>query len=112
MTATASKEPRRTQRRAPQNGGFTVNRTLTTRRERECHELGSAVIRLLRALSKRAEAGDLQALNELRKIDSAVALEMLRAALALNREAGYSWTEVGLAAGLSKQAAHHRWGRE
>ena len=112
MTSTAAKPARRTQTQATQNGGFTVKETLTTRRQRECHELGSAVVRLLKALSKRAEGGDLQALNELRKVDSAVALEMLRAALTLNREAGYTWTEIGLAAGLSKQAAHQRWGRE
>lgn len=65
---------------------------------------------MLRGLSRRAESGDLEALRGLHDLDRKVGLEMLRAAHGLHVQHGYSWTEIGLSCGITKQAAHGRWG--
>lgn len=72
--------------------------------------MGAGIARMVRGLSRRAEAGDLLALAELNKLDKVVALESLRAARALNVQHDVSWAEIGLALGISKRAAHGRWG--
>ncbi len=72
--------------------------------------MAAAVGRLLRALSRRAEAGDLQVVGHLRELDTQLSLELLRAVHGLHVQHGYSWAELGLAAGISRQGAQRRWG--
>jgi hypothetical protein len=93
------------------DGGFGVNTALTPKRRREASEIGGMVGRMLRALARRAESGDLEALRVLRDLEVNVQMEQLRAARGLNVQHGYSWGEIGLAIGISRQAAHHRWGQ-
>jgi len=111
MTSTAPNPPRRTRRQAPENGGFGVAVTATPRPKRDAADVGGWIARQLKFMARRAEAGDLQALAELRKLDQVLALETLRAAHGLHVQQGYSWTEIGLAAGLDRTAAFKRWGR-
>lgn len=111
MTSTAPKSAQRVRLGPTQNGGFTVNGRLTRNPDREARGTGDMIRRMVRSLSRRAEHGDLQAIVELRKLDAVVALETLRAVHALNVGHGYSWAEIGLAAGMTRQAAHQRWGR-
>lgn len=72
--------------------------------------MAQAIARMVRAMSRRAESGDLEALRELRKLEAICTLEAFRAAHALHTSHGYSWTEIGLACGMSRQGARQRWG--
>lgn len=106
----APKRPRRVRTGGPQNGDFGVNGSLTPRTERETADVAGAAARMLRALARRAEAGDLQALTHLEALSKLLQDEQLRAAHGLNLAAGYSWGEIGRACGITRQAAHQRWG--
>jgi hypothetical protein len=96
----------------PENGGFGVNPPLTPKRRREASEIGDMVARMTRALARRAEGGDLEALRALVRCELAVILAQRQAAKALHEDHGYSWGEIGLGLAISKQAAWKRWGRE
>lgn len=66
--------------------------------------------RILRAFARRVADGDVEALADLlafaKQIDRATqdAVDGLR-------EFGYSWTEIGHRAGITKQTAQERWGK-
>lgn len=92
-------------------GGNGVKDRLAAKRPREAAEVAAAAARMMRALSRRAEAGDVQALVCLRDLDRTLGLEQLRAAHGLNVQHDYSWAEIGLACGISRQAAFQRWGK-
>lgn len=111
MTAMAPTEEQRAGAGSVPGGGNGANRSLTPKRQRDAAEVASAAARMLRALSRRAEAGDVQALVCLRDLDRTMGLEQLRAAHGLNVQHGYSWAEIGLACGISRQAAFQRWGK-
>jgi hypothetical protein len=110
MASMAPNGVRGTGHQARENGGSAVTPEVTTRRQREASEVGAAVARMIRGLSRRAESGDVLALAELVKLDRVVALEQLRAAHALNATMDYSWSQIALALGMSKRAVYARWG--
>ena len=110
MTAMDRKPAGRTRTRPSQNGGFSVNQTLTPRAPVETTKYGEAMHRMTRSLLHRAEAGDLEALTELTTLRRLVTYCLSGAAQALNGTHGYSWSEIGRAAGITKQAAAKRWG--
>lgn len=89
-----------------------VNKRLTPKRPREAPEISDAIRRMMRSLAGRAASGDLQALTELYDLKGDLSVYMAMAALALNQSHGYTWFEIGRAAGMTKQAAHARWGAE
>lgn len=80
--------------------------------EREAAELGAMVARMLTALARRAEGGDLEGLVELVNLQAWLSGCQKRAARALASEQGYSWAQLALRLGITKQAAHGRWGGE
>lgn len=94
------------------NGGSGDNQRLSRKRPREADELAAACRRLMRALARRAGSGDLQALVELRRLGPALQLSTAGAALAAHEDAGYSWGEIALALGITRQAARKLGGRE
>lgn len=105
-------EPRpSTRARRRRLAGSTVNLSLTPKRQIEAEEYAGAVNRMVRALGRRGEAGDVQALIALSAVRKETALVMTRVAYKLRDEHGYSWGEIGLAYGISRQAAQQRWGR-
>jgi hypothetical protein len=95
----------------------TVNPRLTSRsrpRRRdvvENDEYASFARRIMRAYGRRVAAGDIEALADLialgRDIEHATDV-----AIAGLRAHGYSWAEIATRLGITRQAAHQRWGGE
>lgn len=78
----------------------------------EAPELSGMVGRVLRSMVRRAEAGDIDALEQLVVIRQAADLAIADAAYGLVRGPGqYSWGEVGRWLGMTRQAARQRWAR-
>jgi hypothetical protein len=66
--------------------------------------------RMLAALRRRAASGDLEALTGLIRIQTELKVQTRLAALALRDLNGYTWQEIGWAAGINRSAAQERWG--
>lgn len=77
------------------------------RRVRESPELAGFLRRMARALVRRAERHDLDALGALRQARDDIDLAIGDAARALAAE--YTWDQIGAELGISKQAAHKRF---
>lgn len=74
----------------------------------ESPELGDAIVRMLRALVRRAGDGDTEALEQLARVDvlgSTLLTEGARAAY----EKGYSWGDIGRLLGTTRQSAWERF---
>jgi hypothetical protein len=91
---------------------FSVNRSLTPNRRRrvvENDEYAAFLHRVIRAYSRRVAAGDIEAITLMahtaREIDTA-----MRDAISGLRATGYSWADVALRLGVTRQAAQQRWG--
>ena len=91
-----------------------VNTSLTPKRLRrvvENDEYAAFLRRVIRAYSRRVAAGDIEAIADM----AATADEMdtaMRDAITGLRQIGYSWADIGLRLGVSRQAAQQRWGGE
>lgn len=83
---------------------------MSGKRPKEAPELGSACVRMMRALARRAGDGELEALEQLAFLQQSVQLQ-LAAAVAGYREgpAEASWTGIGEALGITRQSAHERF---
>jgi hypothetical protein len=92
-----------------------VNASLTPRRPRrdvENPEFAALFQRLLRAWTRRAGAGDLDALASMAAHGDEVDAHLLDAIAMLRDEPHcYSWQEIGDALGISRQAAQQRFGK-
>lgn len=80
-----------------------------SKREREAPEIGAMAQRVIRALVRRAGAGDGEALEELLKLDALLPAAIREAGTAMHAF-GYTYTELGDIAGISRQAARERFG--
>jgi DNA-directed RNA polymerase specialized sigma24 family protein len=92
--------------------GSRVNATLTAgRRARvvENVEFTGFGRRILRAAGRRIAAGDVEALPALAALSADLDAAIGEAVLGL-RGAGYSWGEIASRLGVTRQAAHQRWG--
>jgi hypothetical protein len=96
----------------PHRTAFTVNTPLTPKRRTravENDDYAAFVQRVLRAYSRRVAAGDIEAITALAatadQIDNAI-----RDAITGLRAIGYSWADIALRLGVTRQAAHQRWG--
>lgn len=90
-----------------------VNLPLTLKRRKrevEGSEYGAFIRRVIRALSRRVAAGDVDALQDLAALADQVDQAVTEAVAGL-RARGYSWTEIGDRLGISKQGAQQRWGK-
>ena len=110
VTATARKRARRAGTQARQNGGFGDNTELSPRRVIESQEYARIILAFVRALERRGQDGDIQALVALAECRKQIAQTMQETAVSLRVEHGYSWGEVSLAFGVTRQAARQRWG--
>lgn len=79
--------------------------------DKEAPELGSACLRMMRALARRAGQGELEALEQLDHLQAALQ-DQLAAAVAGYRAgpAEASWTAVGEILNMTRQSAQGRFG--
>jgi hypothetical protein len=91
---------------------FTVNKPLTPKRRSrvvENDEYAAFLRRVIRAYSRRVAAGDIEAITTMThladNLDQAV-----RDAITGLRAYGYSWADVAMRLGITRQGAQQRWG--
>jgi hypothetical protein len=65
--------------------------------------------RVIAAAGRRVAAGDVDGLPDLAGLAADVDTALATAVTGL-RKAGYSWAEIAARLGISRQAAHQRWG--
>lgn len=78
--------------------------------EREASEIAGMVARMMVALARRAEGFDLEAMVALRDLELALAVSQKRAIRGLTQDGGYSYGEIALRLGMSRQGVRQRWG--
>ncbi len=90
-----------------------VKASLTPRRRGRVVENDqyAAFVRLvIAAYSRRAAAGDIDAISDMTGIAAELDEAISQAVTGL-RAAGYSWADIAARLGVSRQAAQQRWGR-
>jgi hypothetical protein len=90
----------------------TVKARLTPKRRSqrvENDEYAAFARRVLRAYSRRIAQGDIDALEGMADLAAEVETATGQAVTGL-RQRGYSWAEIGLRLGITRQAAQQRWG--
>ena len=98
----------RDERRRPDDVKARLTRK-RTRRLVENDEYAAFIRRVLRAYSRRVGDGDVEALVLLVGLAEEIDAAMAEAVRGL-RAHGYSWAEIGVRLGISRQAAQQRWG--
>jgi len=92
--------------------GNTVKPALTRKRRRryvENDEYAAFTRRVLRGYARRIAAGDIDAITDLDGLLGEVETALSRAVSGLRDNHGYSWAEIGLRLGVTRQAVHQRW---
>jgi hypothetical protein len=107
MTA-SSGQPSQEQGR-PRSAGKTVNDVLTPNGRGPVTENAAFARRVVRAYSRRVATGDVESLAHLIGLADDVSDAIQQAVNGL-RAAGYSWAEIAVRLGISRQAAQQRWG--
>jgi hypothetical protein len=79
------------------------------RRRVENDEYAAFTRRVLRGYGRRIAAGGIDAITDLGSLLGDVETALSRAVSGL-RDTGYSWAEIGLRLGVTRQAVHQRWG--
>jgi len=90
-----------------------VNRPLTPKRQRrvvENDEYGAFARRVIVAYSRRVADGDIEAITALAALADEVDTAMREAITGLRERSGYSWADIALRLGITRQAAQQRWG--
>jgi len=93
--------------------GNTVKTALTRKRRKrhtENDEYAAFTRRVLRGYGRRIAAGDIDAIADLGGLLGEVESALSRAVSGLRDNHGYSWAEIGLRLGVTRQAVHQRWG--
>ena len=92
------------------NMRLTTNRRASRRRDVvENDEFAAFCRRILRAYTRRVAAGDVEALADMMALAEDLDTAIGDAVGGL-RTFGYSWTEIAARLGITRQAAHQRWG--
>jgi hypothetical protein len=89
------------------NGCLTPNRS---RRVVENDEYAAFVRRVIRAYSRRVAAGDIEAITAMAAIATEIDTAIRDAITGLRTGSGYSWADVALRLGVTRQAAQQRYG--
>lgn len=80
------------------------------RRPVENDEYASFIRRVIRAYARRVAAGDVDALAGMTGLTTELDEAIIHAVTGL-RKAGYSWAEIAVRLGVTRQAAQQHWGR-
>src|SRR5215468_1004786 len=92
----------------------TVKPSLTRGRRRDVVEndaYAAFARRIVRAYARRVATGDIEALTDLTTLAADIEAAIQVAVIGL-RNFGYSWAEIALRLGVTRQAAQQRWGGE
>jgi hypothetical protein len=91
-----------------------VNRTLTPKRHTrvvENDEYAAFLRRAIRAYSRRVGSGDIDALADMTRLADHLDQAITEAVHDLRTgPTGYSWADIALRLGITRQAAQQRWG--
>lgn len=81
---------------------------MSGQRRHESPEVGAMVARMLRALVRRAAEGDTEALEQLARLEDLAAAAVTLGLVRANLEAGYTFGELAMVAGTTRQAVRQR----
>ena len=98
----------RSEPRSDVKPGLTLSRP---RRVVENDEYAAFLRRVIRAFGRRIAAGDIDALADAAILSRQLDITIKNAVIGL-RQRGYSWADIGLQLGVTRQAAQQRWGGE
>jgi hypothetical protein len=90
-----------------------VNNSLTPNRPKrvvENEEYAAFLRRVIRAYSRRVAAGDIEAITTMTAIAAEMDTAIRDAITGLRSGSGYSWADIALRLGVTRQAAQQRWG--
>jgi len=90
-----------------------VNRSLTPKRRRrvtENDQYAAFLRRAIAAYSRRVGSGDIDALADMTRLATHLDQAITEAVTGLRTGAGYSWADIALRLGITRQAAQQRWG--
>jgi hypothetical protein len=91
---------------------FNVNKTLTPKRRSrvvENDEYAAFLRRVIAAYSRRVAAGDIEAITDMAALADDLD-QAIRHAITGLRGIGYSWADIALRLGITRQGAQQRWG--
>jgi hypothetical protein len=97
---------------APSQHPFTVNKPLTPKRRSrvvETDEYAAFLRRVIRAYSRRVATGDIEAITGMANLAGYVD-QAIRDAITGLRAYGYSWADIAMRLGITRQGAQQRWG--
>ena len=89
-----------------------VNKSLTLKRPRrvvENDEYAAFLRRVIRAYSRRVAAGDIEAIITMANLADHLE-DATRQAITGLRGSGYSWADIAMRLGITRQGAQQRWG--
>lgn len=95
---------------ASPNGGSSVKERLTPPTRHDTAEYAAFAARIVHGLGRRGRQGDLEAMAAFGNLRRLLTEQEEAAARGLHDDHRYSWAEIGQAVGMSRQAAHARWG--
>ena len=95
---------------APRQRPATVNRRLTPKPPVENDEYAAFVRRIFAAYARRIASGDIDALAGMVAFTADIEAVIHQVVTGLREQHGYSWAEIGLRLGVTRQAAQQRWG--
>ena len=87
-----------------------VKKRLTRNRVVENYDYASFLRRVVRAYGRRVAAGDIDSVYDMARLADDVDAAIRDAITELRAKHGYSWADIGLRLGVTRQAAQQRWG--
>jgi hypothetical protein len=87
-----------------------VNKKLTRNRVVENYDYAAFLRRVVRAYGRRVAAGDIDSVYDMARLADDIDAAIRDAITELRARHGYSWADIGLRLGVTRQAAQQRWG--